>query len=98
MHYFPEFGMFSGCQKLRETGLKMPSDSPEPVPSPRSALSPTALSLADAAALLTRSGGEPVSVEILEADVAAGAPVNADGTLNLVNYAAWLVREIARGD
>lgn len=76
----------------------MHPESPEPTPSPRPALSPTAISLADAAALLTRAGGEPVTVEMLEADVAAGAPANPDGTLNLVNYAAWLVREIARGD
>jgi hypothetical protein len=65
---------------------------------PKHALSPTALSLGDAATLLTRTGGEPVTVEMLEADVAAGAPVNADGTMNLVHYAAWLVREISRGD
>lgn len=60
-------------------------------------LSPTALSLADAAKLLSKTGGTPVSVEMLEADLVAGAPTNADGTLNLVHYAAWLVREIARG-
>ncbi len=61
-------------------------------------LSPTALSVTDAATLLSRAGGEPVTVEMLEADIAAGAPANGDGTLNLVHYAAWLVREIARGD
>jgi hypothetical protein len=32
---------------------------------------------------------------MLKADVAAGAPLNADGTLNLVSYAAWLVRGLA---
>jgi hypothetical protein len=31
-------------------------------------------------------------------DVADGAPTNADGTINLVHYAAWLVREMAGGD
>ncbi len=76
----------------------MPPNSQIPMPSPRAALSPTALTLADAAALLTRAGGEPVTVEMLEADIVTGAPANADGTLNLVHYAAWLVREIARGD
>ena len=73
--------------------------SPEVPESPaKPTLSPTALSLAAAAALFTRSGGEPVSVEMLEADLASGAPSNSDGTLNLVHYAAWLVKEIARGD
>ena len=33
---------------------------------------------------------------MLRADAAAGAPLNADGTLNLVHYAAWLVRETGR--
>lgn len=56
-------------------------------------LNPTALSLADAARLLSAVGGQAVTVEMLEADVAAGAPTNADGTLNLVQYAAWLVRQ-----
>lgn len=65
----------------------------------RPALNPTALSLADAARLLSAVGGQAVTVEMLEADVAAGAPTNADGTLNLVHYAAWLVKEEhARGD
>lgn len=58
-------------------------------------LSPTALSLADAARLLSAVGGQPVTVEMLDSDLAAGAPRNADGTLNLVHYAAWLVRELA---
>ncbi|MGC1272636.1 MAG: hypothetical protein WBC44_02925 [Planctomycetaceae bacterium] len=61
-------------------------------------LSPTALSLADAAKLLSKAGGRSITVEQLEADVAAGAPMNGDGTLNLVRYAAWLVLEAARGD
>ena len=30
--------------------------------------------------------------------VDAGAPLNAEGTLNLVHYAAWLVKEMAGGD
>jgi hypothetical protein len=35
---------------------------------------------------------------MLQADIDAGAPTNADGTLNLVNYAAWLVGDMAHGD
>jgi hypothetical protein len=27
----------------------------------------------------------------------AGAPTNADGSINLVHYAAWLVKEMATG-
>ena len=64
----------------------------------RTALSPTALPVADAARLLSAAGGQRVTVEMLEADIAAGAPINPDGTLNLVHFAAWLVREAARAD
>jgi hypothetical protein len=61
-------------------------------------LSPATLTLADAALLLSRVGGQPVRVQMLQADLAAGAPVNMDGTINLVHYAAWLVREMASHD
>ena len=59
-------------------------------------LSPTALPLADAARLLSAAGGQRVTVEMLEADIAAGAPTNPDGTINLVHYAAWLVKQAVR--
>jgi uncharacterized ferredoxin-like protein len=59
-------------------------------------LNPNALSLADAARLLARVGGQAVTVEMLQADIAAGAPTNADGTINLVHYAAWLLKEMGR--
>jgi len=61
-------------------------------------LSPTSLTVADAARLLTKVGGQPVTVAMLETDLAAGAPANADGTINLVHYCAWLVREMATRD
>ena len=61
-------------------------------------LNPNALSVADAARLLTKVGGERVTEEMIRADLGAGAPVNRDGTVNLVHYAAWLVREMAGGD
>ena len=59
-------------------------------------LNPAALSPANLARLLTRVGGQPVTEEMVEADLAAGAPLNADGTINLVHYCAWLVREMGR--
>jgi len=61
-------------------------------------LSPQALSLEDVARILTASGGRPVTVEMIRADIDEGAPTNADGTLNLVAYAAWLVRESSYRD
>ncbi len=59
-------------------------------------LNPNALTLANAVRLLTRAGGQPITVDMLEADLAAGAPTNPDGTINLVHYAAWLVRGMGR--
>jgi hypothetical protein len=35
---------------------------------------------------------------MLQADLDAGAPANADGSINLVHYAAWLVREMGSRD
>lgn len=63
------------------------------------ALNPTALPAADAARLLSAAGGQRVTAEMIQADVDAGAPTNADGTTNLVHYAAWMLKEMAnRGD
>jgi hypothetical protein len=61
-------------------------------------LDPQALSPADAARVLTASGTEPVTVEMLRADIDAGAPTNPDGTVSLVALAAWLVKEMGRGE
>lgn len=61
-------------------------------------LNPNALSLADAARLLSRAAGAPVTEAMIAADVARGAPTNADATINLVRYAAWLVKEMGHGD
>jgi hypothetical protein len=62
--------------------------------SPRLPLNPTALPLVDAARALSQVGGEPITEAMLRADVDAGAPTNADGTLNLVHFAAWLAKQM----
>ncbi len=59
------------------------------------ALNPAALSVTDTARTLTRVGGHPITEAMIERDIADGAPTNADGTINLVHYAAWLVRDMA---
>lgn len=64
----------------------------------RKPINPVALALEDAARLLAKVGGPSISESMLREDLAAGAPMNADGTINLVHYAAWLVREMGRGD
>lgn len=64
----------------------------------RGPLNPQALSLEDVARILSASGWKPVTVAMVRDDIDDGAPVNADGTINLVHYAAWLVREMSRAD
>ena len=42
--------------------------------------------------ILKQAGSRQISAEKLAADFAAGAPKNEDGTVNLVEFAAWLVK------
>ena len=65
---------------------------------PDAKLDPTALTLPDAVRLLTAVGQSGVTVEMLEADIAAGAPTNANGTINLVTYTAWMLLEMSRAE
>jgi len=58
----------------------------------------TALTPAQAARILAAAGQRRITEAMVKADVEAGAPTNADGSLNLIHYAAWLAREAAHGD
>lgn len=53
----------------------------------------TALSVPNLVKLLKRSGCRSVSEEMVRGDMANGAPVNPDGTINLIFYTAWLIKE-----
>ena len=59
---------------------------------------PNRLTPEQAAKLLSAVAKVRIPVEQIAADLAAGAPRNADGTINLVHYAAWMVKEMGRGD
>lgn len=61
-------------------------------------LNPNALTVEQAATLLTNAYRQQIPAAQIEADIDAGAPTNADGTINLVHYAAWLLSEMNRGD
>ena len=58
----------------------------------------TALSISELTGLLKRAGGRYVSEDAIRKDIAAGVPVNSDGTVNLIVYAAWLIKEMNDGD
>lgn len=59
-------------------------------------LNPQALRLEDLAKILTALGPKPVTVEMLQADIDAGAPKNRDGTVNLLHYGAWMALNVSQ--
>jgi len=85
--------------RSEDSGI-IPSHPPQgpAAPGGAGALSPTGLSLEQAARVLSAVGARYATIENIRRDIEAGAPVNADGTVNLVHYAAWLAREVAGGD
>ncbi|HOB43668.1 MAG TPA: hypothetical protein PLK04_10210 [Bacillota bacterium] len=62
-----------------------------------SELNPRALTIADLSKVLTDCGFQPVTVDMIRKDIADGAPVNADGTIDIVRFTAWLVKEVRSG-
>lgn len=50
------------------------------------------MTVEELAKTLAEAGSEHASVEAVRADIAAGAPVNEDGTIDPVAYAGWLLR------
>ena len=55
----------------------------------------TALTVDQVAKVLSSAGARRITEEMIGVDIDAGAPVNPDGTINLVHYASWLVREMS---
>jgi len=56
------------------------------------------MTLGRAARLLSQAGGMPVRAGTLREHVARGAPLGADGRMDVVAYAAWLVRKVDAGE
>jgi len=44
--------------------------------------------------VLIRSGYRDMTLELLHSDFDAGAPRNADGTVNFIHYMAWILKEV----
>lgn len=63
-----------------------------------SPIDPNRLTPEQATKLLSAAAKIRIPVEQIAADLEAGAPRNTDGTLSLVHYAAWLLKEMGRGD
>ena len=72
----------------RETGMS----------NEKSPIDPNRLTVEQAAKLLSAAAKIRVSTEQIMEDLEAGAPRNPDGTINLMHYAAWMVKEMGRGN
>ena len=59
---------------------------------------PTRLPIEQAAKLLSAAYRERIDALKIQEDIDSGAPTNSDGTINLVNYAAWQSEEMGRGE
>ena len=44
--------------------------------------------------VLIKSGYRDMTLELLHSDFDAGAPRNADGSVNFISYMAWILKEI----
>ena len=60
---------------------------------PETGLRITALTIDQTAKILSAAGGRRITEEMVRADIEAGVPTNPDGTVNLVHYTSWLVKE-----
>ncbi len=61
-------------------------------------IDPNRLTPEQAAKLLSAAAKIRISVDQIREDLDTGAPRNADGTINLMHYAAWMVKEMGRGN
>ena len=59
---------------------------------------PASMTVEQAAKILSAAFRERIEIENIRTDIDEGAPTNDDGTMNLINYTAWQLREVGRGD
>ncbi len=64
----------------------------------RPSVDPNRLTAEQLATLLTNAYRKRIPVEQISADIEEGAPTNADESIALVAYTAWLLQEKHRGD
>lgn len=61
-------------------------------------LNPNGLTPQQLADLLSAASHVRITREQIERDIGSGAPTNQDGTMHLVQYTAWLLRELPHGN
>ena len=57
-------------------------------------INPMALTPDTLAGLLKKCRCQGLADDTLERQIASGLPVNGDGTVNLIEYTAWLLKEV----
>ena len=60
---------------------------------PNTTVNPLALPAGDLMRMLRRSGCPQMSDETLQRLIDDGLPLNADGTMNIIEYTAWMLKE-----
>jgi len=53
----------------------------------------TALEISVAAHALSVASGERITADMIQRDLNAGAPHNPDGSINLIEYAGWVLKQ-----
>ena len=61
---------------------------------PNTTVNPLALSAGDLMRMLRRSGCPQMTDETLQRLIDDGLPLNADGTLNIIEFTAWMLKEV----
>jgi hypothetical protein len=56
-------------------------------------LSITAMQVSELAKLLKQAGSRYTSETTIRKDIESGAPVNSNGTINLIHHTAWLLQK-----
>jgi hypothetical protein len=64
----------------------------------KSQIDPSRLTIEQASKLLSAAAKIRISEDLIAEDLASGAPQNKDGTISLVTYGAWLLKEMSRGE
>lgn len=57
-------------------------------------IDPAAMTPCEAARMLSAAGGKAVSPDVVTSHIRQGLPVKSDGTISLVQYAAWLLTRV----
>ena len=79
-------------------GVSQPPNNGASMDGNKENVNPNAMSVDQAAKLLSSAARRQIPASQIADDIAAGAPTNADGTINVLHYAAWLLQEMQRGD